>query len=113
MKKEMLSVEFIESGYTRKTTLTEVTAPREKRYITAADYRPNYDIYEAYEKPSIYKVRAWNYCKEMCKALNGFNLRITGHNCMAFTVKFEFAHPENGALCTAWITKDYDRFCYQ
>lgn len=112
MKKELLRVKFLNNGFSRERWLYE-TAPREKKTALYPDYNPVYDIYSAYERPSIYKVRAWNECRALCAALNGFNLRITGHNCMAFTVKFEFTHPENGALCTAWITKDYDRFCYQ
>lgn len=71
-----------------------------------------YDIWEAYEKPSVYKVRAWNRCKELCHSLSGWGLAITGHNSMTFSVVFQYSDPDTGELCYAYITKDYDRFCY-
>ena len=70
------------------------------------------DIYDAYERPSVYKVRAFEYCKDLCARLNGFDLRITGRNCMKFSVCFKFFDPEDGQLCYAYITRDYDRFCH-
>lgn len=72
-----------------------------------------HDIYEAYERPSVYKVRAWNYCKELCKKMHGFDLVICGKNSMKFSAMFQFVERGTGALCYAYITKDYDRFCYQ
>ena len=70
------------------------------------------DIYEAYKSPSIYKVRAWEYCKDLCKRLRGRDLRIVGRNCTKFSVAFRFNERGTGRECYAYITADYDRFCY-
>lgn len=70
------------------------------------------DIYDAYEKPSVYKVRAWDYCKRLCAEKNGRDLIITGKNCMKFSAVFKFKEEGTGRDCFAYITKDYDRYAY-
>lgn len=70
------------------------------------------DIYEAYDRPSVYKVRAWEYCKGLCADLGGFDLVIASRNTFAFSVVFKFFDRETGALSYAYITRDYDRFGY-
>ena len=70
------------------------------------------DIYEAYKNPSIYKVRAWNYCKELCKEMHGFDLVISAAGVQTFSVVFKFKERGTGRLCYAYITRDYNRFCY-
>lgn len=69
----------------------------------------NDNLYNYYAKPSCNKIRAMEYCKNLCRTLHGYNLRVIGYNCMQFSVGFEFY--ENDKLCFAYITKDYDRFC--
>lgn len=69
------------------------------------------DIFSAYERPSIYKVRAWDYCKRLCAECNGYDLIISSKNTMQFSACFKFDDPETGELCYGYITKDYDRFC--
>lgn len=94
--------------------LSRVTARKTCDYMRALNnnpWRAYYDIYEAYKKPSVYKVYAWRNCIELCKAFNGYDLKITGHNCMSFTVVFKFIHPIHGNVCCAWITKDNNRYC--
>lgn len=66
------------------------------------------DIYEAYEKPSIYKVRAWEYCKSLMNEYKGYGLVITGKNCMAFSAGF--IGYVDGLKCYFHITKSYDRY---
>lgn len=78
------------------------------RYEYAIDHGYS-DIYDAYERPSRYKVSAWNDCKELCKSLNGFNLRIASRNTCKFTVTFGYFDPVDGDLRVAYITRDYDR----
>ena len=68
------------------------------------------DIFEAYKNPSIRKVRAFEYCKNLCAELNGFDLVIPAAGCQTFSVCFKFY--DEGRLCYAYITRDYDRFCY-
>lgn len=70
----------------------------------------NDNLYNYYTKPSYAKIKAMEYCKKLCRDLHGYNLRIIGYNSMQFSVGFEF-YNENGVLCFAYITKDYDRFC--
>lgn len=109
-KQEILSME--NDYYLRR-----VTAPKMVKYINALNdgvfsyYGLITDIYDAYKNPSIYKIRAWNYCKEMCNKYGGYNLKINSYNCQSFTCTFEFVHPIDGNLCVAYLTRDYSRFC--
>lgn len=91
----------------------EVTAPKMRGYYNAvANSRRGYlDIYDAYKNPSYYKTRSFRFWQGVCKSLRGENLRITSANCQSYTVVFDFVHPYDGDLCTAYITKDYTRFC--
>lgn len=68
------------------------------------------DIFEAYSKPSTAKVRAWEYCKQLCKEVNGHDIIISARGCQTFSVCFKFE--DNGRPCYAYITRDYDRYCY-
>lgn len=76
--------------------------------------RPSYyhknGIYSAYTRPSVYKVRAWEYCKELCRKLNGRGLMILGHGAQTFSVGFTFTDPE-GVNRFAYITRDYNSVC--
>ena len=73
----------------------------------------NYDdIYSAYKNPSVYKVRAWNWCKELCREMHGYDLIISAAGCMTFSVVFTFNERGTGRKCYAYITRDYNRFCY-
>ena len=92
--------------------LEEVTAPKAARAICSPDYKEYSTIWDAYKNPSYRKEAAWRYCVDMCRALDGQNIRITAAGCQTFSVKFEFLHPESGELCTAYITRDYNRFAY-
>ena len=47
-------------------------------------------IFNAYNKPSIYKERVENHIKQEMADNNGFNYIIWGHNCMAFCCSYEF-----------------------
>ena len=69
-----------------------------------------YTLWDAYKNPSVYKERAYNYCRELSAKYNGYNFRICGHGCQTFSVTFNFNHPETGEICTAWITRDNNRF---
>ena len=71
-----------------------------------------HDIFEAYKNPSVYKVRAFEYCKELCGKLHGYDLIISAAGCQTFSVCFKFRERGTGRPCYAYITRDYDRFCY-
>ena len=64
------------------------------------------DIHEAYNSPSIFKVRAWNSIKDMCERMNGYGLTVLGHNCMKYTAAFKAV--ENGIEKLFYFTADYD-----
>ena len=67
------------------------------------------NLYNCYNKPSCNKIRAMQYCEDLCTKYNGTDLTIIGYNCMQFSVGFLFY--EDGKNYFAYITKDYDRFC--
>lgn len=69
------------------------------------------ELWDVYGACSVNKRRAFNFCKELCEALSGHDLKIISHNLQAFTVGFMFTHPTTGADCFAYITRDYNRFC--
>lgn len=66
------------------------------------------NIYDAYERPSFYKVRAWDRCKALAYELEGSTPLILGHNSMAFSVGF--IGWVEGVKSFVYITKDYDRY---
>ena len=70
------------------------------------------DIFEAYKNPSIYKIRAFENCKELCAKMHGFDLVISAAGCQTFSVCFKFRENGTRKLCYAYITRDYNRFCY-
>ena len=78
---------------------------RYNRYTNSTLYR----LEDCYNNASCNKYQAMEYCKNLMNKYNGHNLKIIGYNCMQFSVGFEFV--ENGSLCFAFITKDYDRYC--
>ena len=70
------------------------------------------DIYAAYNKPSYYKIRAWEKCQdEYFKYCDKYGyekvekLIILGHNCDAFTCAFRY-YDENDNLRLHYFTKD-------
>lgn len=94
----------IKDQHTAQTAAAWAYSPRNWKTVT--------DIYGAYKTPSIYKVQAWEYCKDLCKRLRGRDLRIVGWNSMKFSVVFRFTDRTNGKEAVAYITRDYDRFAY-
>ena len=70
------------------------------------------DIWEAYKNPSVYKVWAFMHCQELCKKMHGFDLVIPAAGCQTFSVCFKFREKGTRKLCYAYITRDYERFCY-
>ena len=70
------------------------------------------DIYDAYGRPSREKIRAWEYCKNACDEVGGWDLIISSKNTFRFSACFKFEDPDNGELCYGYITAEYDRYCY-
>lgn len=91
--------------------MTEVTFNKQmqsayNRYLHSRYYN---NIYNCYAKPSFYKIKALEYCNDLCRQLKGYDLKIIGYNCMQFSVGFHFE--KNDCLYFAYITKDYNKFC--
>lgn len=63
------------------------------------------DLYKNY---SWSKKIAYAYCKTLCSDYNGYDFRIIGGNCMAFSVGFKYKK-DNGQEMFVYITKDYNR----
>lgn len=62
-------------------------------------------LWHIYGRFSEYKQRAYDYCVELMRSLDGYDLRIIGHNCDTFSVGFRTdTH-------FVYITKSYDRQC--
>jgi hypothetical protein len=85
-------------------------APRKISYRQYVHSYRDTRLEDVYGRYSAAKAKAFRYCEELCKELNGYDLCITAHNTMAFTVGFEFPHPETGEVCVAKITRDYNYF---
>ena len=62
------------------------------------------ELSDVYKKPSDAKIRAFNWCKDECEKLNGFNFAIVGHSSQIFSVGFDFEHPETGERMMAHYT---------
>lgn len=71
-----------------------------------------YTLDDVYERPSAAKRHAFAYCKKLCDAYGGWDFCISAHNCMTFSVMFDFMHPETGELMRAYITKTYNHAYY-
>lgn len=84
-----------------------------KAHITQWEYSSNYQLEDVYKTYSVFKARAWKYCIDLMSDLNGWCPKVLSANSQAFTVGFEFSDPETGEAMFAYITKDYNRFCYQ
>ena len=69
------------------------------------------ELWQVYDRYSHAKENAMNYCKEMMKKYDGFDLCIISHNSNVFSVGFIFKDDE-GKKIFAYITRDYDRFAY-
>lgn len=67
-------------------------------------------IWTAYKTPSSRKAQAWEYCKSMCADMGGHDLIISAAGCQTFSVCFKFE--ANGKPAYAYITRDYNRFCF-
>ena len=104
-----INEDFVFDGYYFK----HITAPKKcdamRRAILRRDV--DWDIHEAYGRPSVYKARAWENCKALCEKLGGYRCVITGHNCEKFTVMFYFTSPETGVWSIARVTADGVTFC--
>lgn len=64
-------------------------------------------LYQAYNRPSYYKERAYQRCLELAQSYNAIASGITGYNTTQFTFGF-YCEDENGVVHIYKITKDND-----
>ena len=48
------------------------------------------NIYQCYDKPSYFKVRAFNECKDACDACDGWGFKILSYNTFMFTIAYQY-----------------------
>lgn len=65
-----------------------------------------YELYQAYGSISSAKMKAWEYCKELCYKKTGTGLKIISHNSFQFTAGFTYE--ENGKKYLMYISKAMD-----
>jgi hypothetical protein len=68
-----------------------------------------YDIWDAYNRPSYRKERAWEACERDCENHNGYGLKVVGHNTCTFSAGFMF-NDDDGRKIYCHITPYYDRY---
>ena len=64
------------------------------------------NIWRAYKRPSVYKVRAWEWCQVSCQEDNGRCLFVTSWNSSKFTCAYFCNHHETGERCIVVRTAD-------
>ena len=103
-------IETIDIGDYEFTVLYEYRKSGQKK-LRATDSTQGVYLRDVYGRYSEDKIWAWRRCLDMCKEMGGTNFRITGHNCMAFTVAFEVVFDD----CPARIvcTRDYDYLIFK
>ena len=82
-----------------KKAMKEYGFKQVKELYTGTGYG---DIFNAYGRPSVYKVRAWAHCQKVCEDMNGYGLTVTGRNSSFFTEGFKFDY--EGETYNAKIT---------
>lgn len=68
----------------------------------------NYSLDDCYGRYSSAKIAAWQYCVDLCRKYDGYNLKIITYNCMMFTAGFTYEDAETGVVKFMYITRDYD-----
>lgn len=92
--------------------MTHTKAKNIKRAYNDFSNSHLYTLYDCYGTFSIYKQRAFNYCRELYEKYNGFSGKIIGFNSQTFSYGFTGTHPDDGRAIFVYITKDYDRYIY-
>ena len=66
--------------------------------------RESYDIFNFYKKPSVNKIKAWQFCIKLTSKNNGNDLHICGGNSSVFSAGFTMT--ENDKKYLIYITRD-------
>lgn len=76
----------------------------QKAMYDAYNRAPYDTIYTAYNRPSVYKVRAYEAIKSGMLTVGGWGLKVVSHNCNFFSCAYEYADPETGVVRLAYFT---------
>lgn len=68
--------------------------------------RNQLELNNCYGRPSTYKCRAYEYCKQLQYKLDGYNATILSYNTTQFSFMFECVL--DCQVVYIYITKDYD-----
>lgn len=83
---------------------------QQMRAAYRAYLRSNVETLESvYKSYSDAKRKAYKHCRELFKAMDGYNFAIVSANPNVFTVGFYFNR--DGDRCFTWVTRDNARFC--
>lgn len=72
------------------------------RYLASSKY----SLSDAYKNPSKEKQSAFTFWKNKCASQYGTNFKIIGHNCMMFSLGYEYL-ADNGKEMFRYITANY------
>lgn len=103
----MTKAKEIETMLARMTRVSPKVLVRYARRLTNSSDTRLEDVYSNY---SANNERAYNYCIQLCGALDGYNFRILAHNLQVFTVGFLFEIP-SGETAFAVITPTRNYYC--
>ena len=90
--------------------MTEIKGKKLLGFYQSYCRSTEYNIFQAYNRPSDAKIRAFDYCLDLMSKLDGHGIRIVGHNCMTFSAGFEFE--KDGRRYYCHITPTYDYWGY-
>ena len=65
-------------------------------------------LHDVYGRYSYNKIRAFEYCKELCYQYNGTMLKIINHNTFIFTAGFQYIDLDTGVIKFMFITPSYN-----
>lgn len=77
-----------------------------KRFIDNYNRSNCHRIEDVYKKPSLSKISIYNYLVMRMHDLGGFDMRITGVNCLIFC--FAFKYSDIGKKYLVYITPSYN-----
>lgn len=60
-----------------------------QHFVEAYNWSTRYTLEDAYIRPSTAKQAAFERCRRVCEAENGYRLKVISANCQTFTVAFQ------------------------
>ena len=79
---------------------------RNENIVRRYERSDKYELYQCYGSISSAKLKAWEYCKELCYKKSGTGLKVISYNGFQFTAGFKYE--EDGKLYLMYISKEMD-----